>query len=534
MRSSQTNQHINTTTATALLLVLFLTSLFSYFLVNDLKLGIPPDEIAHLSKIKHAKNSAGLITQLNDKLCTHGAKQSENPNYLSHPPLYYHLSGLLTDKSDCTIVYDYKTFRLASIVLSTLALVIILTGISSFNTSNSALIIFALFITSIPIFPYISASTNNDNLAFFSFSLLLISWILIYKQRHFKIAAITLSISIALCLLSKATAGLQAVILSIFLTLLAPKQVRSSIFSLDRDKIVPAIILSLPLAYYLFVKLTYGTFLPSTVSLLDHYWDKAPATMSLPQYISHYFNAILRSFTGITSHENIYKTSIVQSYGILLVTAISVTQIFRLPKENDLRLLWKIYISGIITTVIFAVIHFIFIYAKYRAYGYPGGVQFRYYLTLIPLVGIGYLLWHSQTSRIFQIAAAIIVIPSLFWGNLFYYFDHRNTHRTTPRPQPAAATKYHAEISYMTNKLTIRGQRHICTDEKPTKLITYYKKKIYDIHTLGAAQDNFTLDFDIPFSCHQYMTQLKNIKVIQFCDSSDSHTVSLINQTNCQ
>ncbi|MES9852946.1 MAG: hypothetical protein ABW170_14090 [Candidatus Thiodiazotropha sp. L084R] len=534
MNINHLEQSFQSTNLITLFLVLSLTTIYSFYLANDLRIGIPPDEVAHISKIKHVKANPVHLSPKSEKLCTHGGKQTTNPNYLAHPPLYYALAGLLSEKEDCSIVYDYKTFRYASIVLSTLSLILIISGICLSYRCSSAHTIYILYISSIPIFPYISASTNNDSLAFFSISLLIFSWLLLYKGKNSIVSITLIAISMALCLLTKATTGLQAILLSFFLLIFAPKEIRASIFYLKPNRIVPALIILIPVVYFLIMKITYGSFLPAAVSLLDSSWKKVPATMDFFGYINHYFRAILHSYTGITSHDSIYKTNIFQSYGILLIAILSITQIFRRPAHEELLKLWKFYIAGLFTTLLFTAAHFSYIYLKYRTYGYLGGIQFRYFLPLVPLIAIGYLLWHIQTKKLFKLGISLIVIPSLFLGNIFYYFEHKSRPTETKTTRKVSPNSLPATISYANNTLSIAGNHATCDSDSQPKLISFYKNNVYMINSLDNTQEEYRISFEVPVSCKEYLNQLKHIKVQYFCGKNDNRSIRLTNVTNCK
>jgi hypothetical protein len=516
--------------ATIPIIILFsLTFFYSLFLSKDLAIGIPPDETAHISKIRHLKEHFPAISPLQETLCTDSGKATNNPNYLAHPPIYYLLAGLLTEKNDCSIIQDYKLFRLLSIIVTTLALVIIVLALSRLTPLNNASVIYLLFIISIPIYPYLAASPNNDNFGILFFTLLILSWILIYKSSKHYLPYLLLAFSLALCLLTKATIGLQAVIFSLVMLMLLPKQLRSSVLSINKAKIILILILSIPASYYIYVKYHYGTFLPSASSLAEHYWERVPATKNFIQYLSHFFDALNHSFTGISSGDWVYKTKVIHYYGLFLILIIPLTQIFKPPQQRDMRTLWTLYLSGIVTTILFIVIHIIFVYSKYRAYGYPGGIQFRYYLPLAILVGMGYILWHEQTTKNKQLLMSFFVVPSLIWGNMFYYLDQRKVYH-----YPIPASESASYISLRNNTVIIEGVWKACSRGEVPKLLINDQNELHAIYTKQHKQKSYVLNLNMPVTCKEYLNKIEDISTTQYCNINDQKKLTLINKTYCR
>jgi hypothetical protein len=512
----------------AIIILFSFTVFYSLFLSKNLAIGVPPDETAHISKIRHVKQHFPELSPLQEKLCTDTGRATNNPNYLAHPPVYYLLAGLLTEKSDCSAIQDYMKFRLLSVIVTTLALVVIVLALSRLALLNSAFVIYLLFIISIPIFPYLAASPNNDNLALLFFSLLILSWILIYKSCSDSLPYILLAFSLALCLLTKATTGLQTGIFSFIMLMLLPKQVRSSVLTINRTKIVFILILSIPVIYYLYAKYQYGTFLPSATSLAEYYWKRVPATKNPIEYASHFFDTLNHSFTGISSGDRVYKSKVIHYYGLFLVLIIPITQVFKPPQQREMRILWSFYISGIATTIIFIAIHLIFVYGKYRAYGYLGGIQFRYYIPLVILVAMGYMLWHERTTKTKQLVMSIFVVPSLIWGNMFYFLDQR---KTIHQPKPASESVTY--ISYHNNAVILKGKWKSCSNDEIPKLLVEYRNETFATHTKQGKQKNYVLSLKVPMTCKQYLNKLKDTNTILYCSDKEQRKQTLINETHC-
>ncbi|MCU7929656.1 MAG: hypothetical protein KZQ90_02570 [Candidatus Thiodiazotropha sp. (ex Codakia rugifera)] len=533
-KSHSTNQHSVNVTIVSLIVIVVLFTTYSYYLANDLRLGIPPDEIAHLSKIAHMNQDWGAFKPLEEQLCTHGGKQRHDPNYLSHPPLYYLLTTALTDKNDCTVVSDYYNIRILSIIFSVLALCLFIFGVQKLNRDNSAVIMYALFITSIPIFPYISAAVNNDSLAILSFSILLFGWFHLFSNNKPSISSITIAFGLSLCLLTKATAGLQAIILSLTLLIITPSELRKSIITPNKYMLYSSAILLVPITYFLYTKLAFNSFLPAGTSLLDTYWEKSNTSMNLSSYFIHYSQALMKSFTGITSHASIYKQYAFESYGIILMVLISMSQVFRKPKDKNLLNLWIIFIAGVFTTVIFTLTHFSIVYTKYLHYGYPGGVQFRYFLPLIPVIAIGYILWHSHTKHINKLLAAALIAPSLFWGNIFFYYNNNDKHVKPQQEHISADLADGSIIEYKNGEILISGPLVACEENQSPILITYYNNDIYSADSVLLGSNNFKLIYQTPFTCKQYQNEIDNIKLIQFCAINEKYELTLKSLTSCQ
>jgi hypothetical protein len=524
----------NSSLSLALLLVFSIFALYSYFLINDLRVGIPPDEVAHLSRIASINEHDSIPNPRLEKLCTHGGRQTEDLNYLKHPPVYYYISSFLTNKTDCMVVTEYKTFRTTSLITISIALLFLIVVIRQNAYNGPALIPFFLFLTSIPIFPYISASTNNDSLAIASFYVVIASWFFVYKEIRTKYSLILLSSAIAIALLTKATTGLQALILTLCLLLFLHKDQLARIWSQRNSVLISITLLTIPIIYYLYVKVEYGTFFPAGASILDNYTKDPLNTMSLFQYTEHYFNATLKSLIGITSHSNVYKQNTLQAYGIILFFFIAFSQLWKKPQKPELQLLWKIYIAGTITTVIFTFIHFIYIYQKYRTYGYLGGIQFRYFLPLLPLISIGYLLWHDQTKSTLKVILPIVIIPSLIWSNIFYYYEHRlSTSNHTVRKSSLYNPGHKMMANYRDHSVTISGPIDQCNDKDTSKVVTLFKGDIFSIHDASQQSETIELNYTIPLTCQQFKDQFKYIQLIHYCDTGTKYEAELKDMTVC-
>ncbi|MCG7983952.1 MAG: hypothetical protein JAY90_14540 [Candidatus Thiodiazotropha lotti] len=524
----------NSSLTLALLIILSIYALYTNFLINDLKVGIPPDEVAHLSRIAGIKEQGSIPDPVTEKLCSHGGRQTQDLNYLKHPPIYYYISSFLTKKSDCMVVTDYKVFRVSSLIIISLTLIFLIAVIRRTSYDDSGLITFLLFLTSIPIFPYISASTNNDSLAIASFYAVIASWLLVYKNIHTKYTAVFLSAAITICLLTKATTGLQALILSFFLILFLSKDQITTLWSQRLSLLVSLFLLSIAAIYYLYIKIEYGTFFPAGASLLDNYTKDPRNAMGIFQYAGHYFDATLKSLIGITSHSNVYKQSTIQAYGIILFFFVSLSQLFKKPGNSDLLPLWKMYIAGTITTLIFTLIHFIYIYQKYLTYGYLGGIQFRYFLPLLPLVSIGYLLWHDQTRTSLKIIVPIVIIPSLIWSNLFYYYDHRlSTSNRQVKKSSLYSPGQQLKALYQDNSVTISGPIDKCDDNSASKIVTFFKGDIFSIHDTSATTETINLNYTIPLTCEQFKEQFKYIQLLHYCSAEKKFEADLKDLTVC-
>lgn len=524
-------------TATFFLFIVTIISLhifFTYFYIQDLRVGLPPDELAHISKIANVNKLSIIPKPTSEYLCTISGESTDRPSYLSHPPLYYFLNSLLSDKEDCKIVFDYEKFRFASLTLSVLALATLIIGLRLITSKESGLAIYLLFITSIPIFPYISAATNNDTLALFAFVILIISLLLLLNNLFIKSSIILISISLTLCLLTKATTGLQGIILTIVTLLIFYKQVLKVLLLHYRLLLFAAAILTIPISYYILVKLNFGTFLPSTVSIAENYWQSNPATLDLFQYLIYYLELTFKTSIGIASHESLYKSNIIHAYGLITFTLISFSQILIKPNNSELIGIWKFFLAGVVTFFIFTLIHFIFVYGKYRTFGYLGGIQFRYHLSLIPVIGLGYLLWHIQTNKPLKLLSAVLIIPSLLWSNFFYYIDNRVVNvEPKIKVQTRAKINGYATVTYKDNNLVINGFKYNCSANSNASIISFYNGRVYSIHDVSSENKSFDLSIPIPLNCQQYTKLLNKINIIQFCADKAQQELTLNNVYQC-
>jgi hypothetical protein len=182
-----------------------------------------------------------------------------------------------------------------------------------------------------------------------------------------------------------------------------------------------------------------------------------------------------------------------------------------------------------VTTILFIVIHIIFVYSKYRAYGYPGGIQFRYYLPLAILVGMGYILWHEQTTKNKQLLMSFFVVPSLIWGNMFYYLDQRKVYH-----YPIPASESASYISLRNNTVIIEGVWKACSRGEVPKLLINDQNELHAIYTKQHKQKSYVLNLNMPVTCKEYLNKIEDISTTQYCNINDQKKLTLINKTYCR
>ena len=81
----------------------------SWAMAVSTPLGIPPDELAHISYIQDVVDGAPIPDYGDGRI-----GNSEQRNYLAHPPLYYSALGALCRIADIDPTQSYKKLRMLS------------------------------------------------------------------------------------------------------------------------------------------------------------------------------------------------------------------------------------------------------------------------------------------------------------------------------------------------------------------------------------------------------------------------------------
>lgn len=370
-----------------------------------------PDEIVHISYIASLEQSNRLIPDFKSMTIlnqTGTVRRGVNTytfgksiNYLGHPSLYYQIMRLSggVRVSGRTVTVDIWRLRIFTMSLAALALLIIFyLGYSRLGKSPLVHLLYGVICISVPMFAYDSAAVNNDTLSALGAAVFLLGiFRFIEKKRTFG-TYLLISIGTFLSLLSKLTTGF-IVLLSLFLiALMTIIRERDARFLISRGFLVTLPIYFAAGAYFLAVYRQTGTIQPTLLTLspaqfyVSGFYTKPQYRMDMSSvtYLKYFAAHFLASWTNISSHVSLIKTSRYFSLSRGGLTALWffppilwVFLFFRKQDKKSVNTLFAVFIA-VMTTVAYQTLR---AYQEFKyVSGYLGGFQSRYYLCFVPVM----------------------------------------------------------------------------------------------------------------------------------------------------
>lgn len=400
--------------------VMFFYFMFKMFFYAVL-VGRFPDEMAHISYIAYLIQNHSVIPDFKNmtilenvsgskvtdaisaKMGYGGAfKFGKSFNYLGHPPLYYQImrlsGGVIVHNGVVTI--DIFRLRAFSIMLAAAALFLMFyIGYSRLGNVPAIHLLYAAVCVSVPMLSYDCAGVNNDTLALLGVAIILLGLLRFSVKQRDYITFTLLGFGIAVTLLAKLVAGMAICVSILFFLFFTIKEEKKlSLFSLK--SILPAIpACLLVIAYFYAVYKTTGTIQPTFRKLCPQQFYASTFYVSLHQrskfnfgqYSVYYWNAFLRTWTGIYSHVKLQKAGnflSLNQFGLAFLWLLPLPLFLQFKKKFHypiLTTLLALYM-GLLSTAGF---QFFRAYHEFKSVsGYLGGYQSRYYLCMIPFIGL--------------------------------------------------------------------------------------------------------------------------------------------------
>lgn len=321
--------------------------------------------------------------------------ESDAYNYLSHPPMYYYMMAKFSMwLSNDFEGYSYFLFiRLMNTLLFSIILLLVFSTTIRLQWEKETHILFVATLFTIPSFIVFCNTINNDNLGILSGALLLFS-AFFYQKTGKNIYLHLIILSVAIAFFSKLTSALLTVIFMMMYLVLNRKNIFQSKIIIKSLKMpffyFVVFLLLFSLSFYAYFKIEYGSVTPSLQSLSMEVY-KASAffiplehrnILSLSSYKDLFFKLRLwPSLNGILAHKalNVTFREYFRLEYFVLAGAVS---FFLIPK-NYKRKNRSFIMLGLISIIVFMVIHFYKGFSSHRQTGYTGGVQARYYFSFL-------------------------------------------------------------------------------------------------------------------------------------------------------
>ena len=359
----------------AVILALF-TLATTFIYIEMIPLGQPPDELAHISYVHEIADQGHWLPDYTNSRIVHTSQR----NYLNHPPLYYTVTGLVGRTLHWNALKNYRRFRaLSALMIAAGVFFWVLVAQAAGIRNGWICAIFAAMV-SIPMFPYMAAAINNDDLDYLGVAVFFYGLTGIYrvpKRAWYVVAA-----GAAITFLTKATASLFLVSFTAAWLII---QIRNRKPLPGARHLLRAMILVVIICgvYYLPTMLTYGTPFPHA-GVLRRGLSPPENPVSLPAFALHFTSTMFRYLPLVVSHKsfNPFPPILLKLFYVMLGLPIIAWLMarWRMPPSPRRRIIDA-------CTVAFAVVvavHFMVVYKAYLEHGVFSGVQPRYYNYLLP------------------------------------------------------------------------------------------------------------------------------------------------------
>jgi hypothetical protein len=393
------------------LLFALLNFFYGLHFVYNIRLGTPPDEIPHLSYINDSINSKYFIPDYESGRMI----DSDDLNYLAHPPLYYSLAAAVSLFLDLEPYKNYHIFRIFSLAMVSLGVFFISATAVNLKFKELQLFLVMALAVCIPNFYYIAASINNDNLSFLGTSILFYSLSIFYteNQNSYKYGSIGVVVSFFILALTKANVALFSGIFLISWMLFSKFNFLR--FFLSRG-VVLLIFSSLMLlfGYYLFVWNSFGKLFPSPKYVYEINPVESP--MAFVEYLYQFLMLFVSRFSMAFGHQSyeVYNGIMLKIFYFSTLLPLFVYPFFRIASKF---LRYKLHVFSLFDSLYFSAIvllgfHLVLGYQGYLQTGLIAAVQPRYYLFLFPMIWIPtfYVLALYKYQRFLFISFSIPVL----------------------------------------------------------------------------------------------------------------------------
>lgn len=407
-------------------LVVFI--LQSYYYAEKVAYGAPPDERAHISYLAHLKSNNLVFPDYQSRfLYTDSGNLTKKLNYLCHPPFYYNLFKPFIHKSPGLIVKNYRSIRVLNVILALIGVMIFMWIGCRENLPLTFHLYYATAIISVPMLSYLAGSVNNDNLTLIGGGLAIYGALLFLENRFLPSGLLCLGFGLSFSLLTKATSGLHVMFFVLLVFVYKIWQDKSFKTFRNAYFVLFVLICLIPLSYYVLTYINHHTFLPSYGSI-GFVPAKNPIIYPFTDYIHHFFHRLSFTWTGIHSHESVQKHCFVDALPFLIPPFLALAALFFKnnvkPSGKHQSHFFAVHKIALIATLLFMVVHFIKVYKGHLSTGYLGGIQSRYYFSLIPsLFALSFRPFlYIHRNAVVLIFIGLLVAGFIYAGFFYYLF----------------------------------------------------------------------------------------------------------------
>ena len=392
--------------------------------INTVVAFHPPDEGQHLAYVKYLHQNNSIVIPRFEEMRN---LKDTRYNYLSHPPLYYHILNFAFDK-DVTTNMNLPLFRHISrlIFLFSFLLLLYIGWQVKFRPIGD--VVYLSIISSVPLFAYLGASINNDNLAFLGAALFFVSFFNLVKKKYTNTTYFILGLSLFIAYFAKLT-----VVIFIFISLVFYLFYLFYKREMIKISVLQVFILacfSIPILYYQWHIYTYyHTLMPGfnitnpTEFLNSSYYVDESKRIYLSAY-EWFLKMSSFSFVGwfnIQSHHHFFKSNWMDYIGAVSIQLFAVLSLFCKCEEKykTVCIVGKITLLAFISVFI---IQYFFTYSNHIKYGYMGGTQSRYLLPFLASIALMSAIFANRYSKnIWSYTFIALLCLHAIYSDFFYF-----------------------------------------------------------------------------------------------------------------
>ncbi|MGG1613988.1 hypothetical protein [Paenibacillus phoenicis] len=391
--------------------------------------GDTPDEQMHLSYVAHLKQYDTFIPNY-DRFYAfdNEGNETEAVIHLEHPSIYYHLLSIFMEDNPSDVMKSYDTARNINIIISSIAIMLLLYLGFIHKFSLSAHLLYSVAVTSIPMLGFVGAGINNDNLGLVGGALTIIGCKKIidnYPQTSYP-PFLIVSVGFAISVLTKLNVGAASGLIILLTFIYLAFKSKSIKLLWDRRFLVSCPIYLLPILYYMALYTGYGLLQPSLKNIAYDYLINSGfyvpeinrIHINLYGYVKHFVVGLWKTWSQIISHVIIPKENIYQSLSLLILPLLALLSFCIKPRDKT----FSIARISFISIFFLMILHFISVYNSYLSRGYLGGIQARYYFSIVASI---FLLSSELIDRIknekFKFIIVLSLIISLLYSDFYFY-----------------------------------------------------------------------------------------------------------------
>jgi hypothetical protein len=412
----------------------------TFFYSRVVGTGVMPDEIAHTSYVSYLVDTGRIIPEFPEmRIFYPDGSWGHIPNYIAHPPLYYHLLRWTQPDNRSRLTREALILR-ARFATPWMGLAVI--GLMMWiglrlEMPLPAHLVYAGGLATVPMVSFGLAGVNNDVLAWFAGGLVILGTCRWAEDRRGRNTALLLGAGIGIALLAKLTAALLCII-AVFLVMLRSlameKTIRAGKWTLPVFLIA---VCCLPgIAYHGVQLAKYGTLFPrgaadspveeTTSTATPAQRNETDARLSPSQWAKEFAGTMAGTWVNIVGHKFTDRRSPLEAIGLLLLPLLTLAGFFMKsnPRDPTLTTILPALRCAAIACAVVVAAHILYTYRAHMLSNFIGGVAARYYFPMLPALLLLAARPFAVTARSRRsLVVALVLVALLSYANLTAFYE---------------------------------------------------------------------------------------------------------------